>query len=114
MYEFLLQMAFVGSLAVMAFIAARALPRVLVEGETEPSVYTAFTAWLNRLPLHHVDERINTFLFKFLKHSRVFIMKIDNRLASHLHRVKKNGEQASHPPVQEMIDHVHGDVSDKI
>lgn len=105
-------MAFVGSLAVMAFIAARALPRVAVEGEVEPSIYTAFTAWLNRLPLHHVDERINIFLFKFLKRSRVFVMKLDNRLVRHLDRVKKNGEQdTSH--VQDMIDHVQGDASNK-
>ncbi len=116
MYTFLLYLVFVGSLAVIAFIAARALPRVSVEGETEPSLYTAFSAWLDRLPLHHVDERINGFLFKFLKRSRVVMMKIDNRLARHLDRVKKNGEKPLHP-VQEMIDHVHRekeDISNKI
>jgi hypothetical protein len=95
-------------LAVMAFIAARALPRVVVEGITEPSIYAAFTAWLNRLPLHHVDERINVFLFKFLKRSRVFVMKLDNRLMRYLDRVKKSGEQGN-THVQDMIDHVQGE-----
>ena len=108
-------MTFVTGLAVMTFIVLRSLPRVTTDGEAEPSLSAWFSEWINRLPLHHVDERINGFLFKFLRRSRVFILKIDNRLVRHLDRVKKNGEQAAANPVQEMIDHVQGekDISDK-
>ncbi len=109
MYAFLLQMAFVTGLAVMTFILLRSLPRVTTEGEAEPSLAAWFSGWLNRLPLHHVDERINGFLFKFLKRSRVFVLKLDNRLARQLDHVKKNGEQATASSVQEMIDHVQGE-----
>lgn len=110
MYAFLLQLIFTGSLAIIAFIAVRALPRVSTEGDVEPSLYTAFAAWLDRLPLHHVDTRINEFLFKLLKRSRVVIMKLDNRLMRSLDRVKKTGPHATtHLPVQEMIDHVQGE-----
>ncbi len=94
----------------MAFILLRSLPRVTVEeDEAEPSLAARFSGWLNRLPLHHVDERINGLLFKFLKRARVFVLKVDNRLASHLAHVKKSGEQAAASPVQEMIDHVQGE-----
>lgn len=116
MYAFLLQMTFVTSLAVITFILLRSLPRVATE-EAEPSLAARFSDFLNRLPLHHIDERINTFLFKLLKRSRVFVLKIDNRLSRHLDHVKKTGAGASHPPVQDMIDHVQGekgDISDKI
>ena len=108
MYAFLLQMTFVTSLAVMTFILLRSLPRVATE-EAEPSLAAWFGDWIDRLPLHHIDERINGFLFKFLKRSRVFVLKLDNRLSRHLDRVKKSGEQSAHPSVQEMIDHVHGE-----
>lgn len=106
-------MTFFTGLAVMTFILLRSLPRVTTEGEAEPSLIAWFSEWLNRLPLHHVDERINGFLFKCLKRSRVFVLKLDNRLARQLDHVKKNGEQAVASPVQEMIDHVQGDASDR-
>lgn len=109
MYAFLLQMTFVAGLAVMTFIVLRSLPRVSVEDETEPSLATWFGDWLNRLPLHHIDERINGFLFKFLRRTRVFMLKLDNRLVRHLDHVKKTGSQVAHPSVQEMIDHVQGE-----
>ena len=109
MYDFLLQISFVMGLAIMAFVLLRALPRVPVEGDIEPSLAARFGDFLNRLPLHHVDERINGFLFKFLRRSRVFILKLDNRLVRQLDRVKKNGEQSAANPVQEMIDHVQGE-----
>ncbi len=108
MYDFLLQLAFVVSLSIMTFVLLRSLPRVPVEGITEPSLAARFGDWLNRLPLHHIDERINGFLFKFLRRSRIFILKLDNRLIRHLDRVKKNGEKPANP-VQEMIDHVQGE-----
>ena len=113
MYAFLLQMTFVTGLAVMTFVFLRSLPRVPAD-DAEPSLAAWFGGWIDRLPLHHIDERINGFLFKFLKRSRVFVLKLDNRLSRHLDRIKKNGEQAAASPVQEMIDHVQGDVSDKI
>ena len=108
MYAFLLQMTFVTGLAVMAFMLLRSLPRVSTE-ETEPSLIAWFGGWLNRLPLPHIDERINGFLFKFLKRARVFVLKLDNRLSRHLDHGKKTGVNASHPPVQDMIDHVQGE-----
>ena len=92
----------------MTFILLRSLPRVATE-EAEPSLAAWFGDWIDRLPLHHIDERINGFLFKFLKRSRVFVLKLDNRLSRHLDRVKKSGEQSAHPSVQEMIDHVQGE-----
>ncbi len=106
MYDFILQTVLVGSLAVMAFLLARALPRV--EPEENPRRFFArLCNWLDSLPLHHLDERLNALLFKFLKRTRVVVMKIDNRLIRHLDRVKKSGEQAAPSDhVQELIDHM--------
>lgn len=109
MYAFLLQLTFITGLAVMTFILLRSLPRVSTEGEVEPSIAARFADFLGRLPLHHVDERINGFLFKFLRRVRIFMLKLDNRLVRQLDRVKKSGEQANASPVQEMIDHVQGE-----
>ena len=108
MYDFILQTVLVASLAVMAFLAARALPRVEPDDEPE-SLFDRMNAWFGKLPLHHLDDRVNGLLFKFLKRVRVIVMKIDNRLIHHLDRVKRSGEQAAPSAhVQELIDHVQG------
>lgn len=94
----------------MAYLFARALPRV--EEATDPKgIYDHIDEWISRLPLHHLDERANSFMFKFLKRARVIVMKIDNRIIRSLERVKKNGEQVS-SPTQELLDHVQGEGKD--
>ena len=106
MYDFILQTVLVGSLAVMAFLAARALPRVEPEENPQP-LYEKLGEWFGRLPLHHLDERANTFLFKFLKRARVIVLKLDNRITRRLEKVRDAGERrAPSVHVQELIDHV--------
>jgi hypothetical protein len=108
MYAFLLQLTFMAGLGIVAFILLRAVPRVPVD-EPEPSFASRFAEFLNRLPLHHVDDRINAFIFKALRRFRVVVLKVDNRLARQIDRVKKSGEEATTNSVQEMIDHVQGE-----
>ena len=112
MYDFILQAILFTSATVMAFLAARALPRVL-PAENPKSVWSHIDEWFGRLPLHHLDDRVNAFLFKFLKRSRVVMMKIDNRLIQHLHKVKSHGDSRVTGHVQEMLDHVQGDKDEK-
>lgn len=107
MYDFTLQLSLISSLTVIVYIMARALPRVNVQ-EEPPTMYDYLDQWADRLPLHHVDERINSFLFKMLKRMRVVVMKMDNHLARYLDRVKKNGEKNAHS-VQELLNEVNSE-----
>lgn len=104
MYNFTLQLFFIGSASVVVYLFTRALPRVADQDEP-PTVYDYFDAWLAKLPLHHVDSRLNALLFKFLKRVRVVVMKIDNYLIRHLARVQQNGKQTTES-VQELFDKV--------
>lgn len=109
MYDFILQLIMIGSLSVIVYLSARALPRLTNEGEL-PTLHEQVGGWLERLPLHHVDDRLNALLYKSLKHLRVIMMKIDNRLMRELTRVKKHGESAqSASPVQELLDEVNNE-----
>lgn len=107
MYDFILQLIMIGSLSVIVYLTARALPRVTDEGEL-PTVHEQVGGWLERLPLHRLDERLNALLYKLLKHVRIIMMKIDNRLTHQLKRVKQHGESAqSASPVQKLLDEVN-------
>lgn len=110
MYDFILQAILFASATVMAFLAARALPRVL-PAENPRSIWSHIDEWFGRLPLHRLDDRVNAFLFKFLKRTRVVVMKIDNRLIRHLDKVKSDTERTGH--VQQMLDHVQGSGDEK-
>lgn len=104
MYDFTLQLFFIGSASLVVYMFVRALPRV-ADIDKPPTIYDYFDAWLAKLPLHHVDSRLNALLFKFLKRVRVIIMKIDNHLIHHLERVRQNGKQTENS-VQELFDKV--------
>jgi len=86
----------------MAFLAARALPRVLPT-ENPKSIWAHIDQWFGRLPLHRLDDWVNAFLFKFLKRMRVVTMKM-----RHLHKVKLHTDNRA-IGVQEMLDHVQGE-----
>lgn len=105
MYDFTLQLIFIGSASIVVYMFVRALPRV-ADIDEPPTIYDYFDAWLAKLPLHHVDSRLNALLFKFLKRMRVIVMKIDNHLMHQLNRVKQNGEFGA-SPVQKLLDEMN-------
>lgn len=109
MYDFLLQLFFISSLAVIVYLMARALPRV-ANGETPRAFYDQLERWLEKLPVHKLDEKLNNYFFKFLKKTRVIVMKMDNRIVHSLNRIKKNGENGNgNGSVRDLINQVNDD-----
>ncbi len=109
MYNFTLQMVFMGSLATIAFMFARALPRV-EEEESSPSLFDYIESAAKRLPLHKLDDRVHSFAFKALKRMRVVTMRIDNRIIGYLERMKRWGDEQQAPaPAQSLLDSVQNE-----
>lgn len=71
---------------------ARALPRVASYNDDPINFYDYFERWLDKLPVHKLDERLNASLSKFLRKIRVVVMKVDNKLVHNLTKLRKNGE----------------------
>ena len=98
MYDFILNLIFFGSLGIILFLLARALPR-LTENGTESHPVGAFDRFVSRLPLKEVDARLNGYVEKFLRKAKVFILRFDNSLNERLERLRrtngKSGEQTS-------------------
>ena len=88
MYDFLLQIILFGSLGVILYLMARAVPRVTDAGEpTHDS--GRFDRLLSRLPLREIDARLNGYLEKFLRRIKVFIMRFNNVVDSKLNKLRK-------------------------
>lgn len=107
MYDFVLQIAFMGSLATVAVIFARALPRIEPEEGESPTLFDFIERAARRVPLAQLDNQAHSFAFKALKRTRVIMMKIDNRIMKLLERMKRYGErQEMSSPVQQLLDSV--------
>lgn len=86
--DFILQLILFGSLGVIAYIVARAIPR-LDDGENQDIKFVkSFMAYI---PTHKLDLALASFLEKTLRKARVAVLRIDNSLMGYLGRVKSNG-----------------------
>ena len=108
MYDFLLQFSFIAGLAIIVYLMARALPRV-ANGETPKNFYDYLEYWLDKLPTHKLDQRLNQYLFKFLKKTRVVVMRMDNKITDSLNRIKRNGENGNGNSVKDLINKANDD-----
>lgn len=91
MYNFILQIIVFASLGSIIYLLARAVPRVTDEAApTRPANF--FDKLMAKLPMEKIDQDINSFLAKFLRKSKVIILKIDNFINHRLGKLsKKNG-----------------------
>ncbi|MDI6734162.1 MAG: hypothetical protein QMD50_01565 [Patescibacteria group bacterium] len=87
MFKFILQIIIMFSLGAIAYILARAMPRVNDLEAPPPSALK--THWFMGY-LEKADEWLLTFLEKLLRRFRVFILRLDNNLTKKLHRFKKD------------------------
>ena len=91
MYDFILQTSIIFSLGVIIYLIARGVPRVSQTGM--PLVNQgAFDRFVSKLPLARIDAAMNSFLEKFLRKSKVLVMKIDNLINGWINKVRKPAE----------------------
>lgn len=98
MYNFILQTIVMVSLGVIVYVVARALPRIDEAATKAPPRQNYFDLMMKRLRIEKADAFVNMLLEKLLRKSRVFIMKLDNFLNTHLKSLKprdtsRNGER---------------------
>ena len=84
-------------LGTMIYLVARALPRIGDELQETPTKIDRLFA---SIPLHKADAFLNNFLEKFLRKTKLFLMKLDNYVGGYLDQIKKingngkkNGEE---------------------
>jgi hypothetical protein len=96
MYNFILQIAVVVSLGVIIYFLARAVERTseMPQVNREPNQFDKLIA---QLPLAKIDSALNTFFGKFLRKSKVVVMKVDNLLNEYINKLRKNGSSNDAP-----------------
>lgn len=89
MFQFILTTILMASLGTMLYLMARALPRMEEEASDKQN-------FLDRLSSSEIPEKIdaafNSFLFKFLRKSKVILLKIENFINEKLKKISHNGD----------------------
>jgi len=83
--EFIFTTILMVCLGMVLYITVRALPRI----EEVPSDEKGFfDRWAHSEMPERIDAAFNSFMLKFLRKVKVFILKFDNMLAKYLQKVK--------------------------
>ncbi len=87
MIEFIFSLILMLCLGAVLYIMVRALPRLeeAPEGEGTKSV---FARWAHSEFPEKIDAAFNSFVLKFLRRAKVFVLKIDNSIAKSLRKVQ--------------------------
>lgn len=83
MYELILQLVLMLSLAVVVYLMAIAIPRVEEKGVKNNNNGST------SLPLEQLDNFLNSVKDKLLRRLKVFVMKADNLISRHLNNKKE-------------------------
>lgn len=96
MFQFIVTNIFVISLGIILYVAVRTLPRIEESGI--PEKRNAWEKWLASGVPERVDRVLNSFLAKFLRKLKVFLLRADNAVTTQLKKVKSDGNGAQAKP----------------
>lgn len=88
MYDFIVHIVLVTSLAVMIYLLARALPRVVDDQGTVASGF--FDRLVDRLPLQRIDIMLSEFFIKMLRKVKILVLKLDNTINHYIDQIRKH------------------------
>jgi len=114
MFSLIVQIALMASLAVIVYMLARALPRV-VEESVEQEPQNAMDRFVRRIPLEKLDIAIQNFFINLLRKTRLLVSKFDNLLNEYIRSLKKTSiAQSGQESIKEKLDLlVNGDEEEK-
>ena len=87
MYDFIVQISAVISLAIIVYMLARALPRLQSNGTVAPQ--NSLDRFIAKLPLAKIDETLHLFFERILRKAKIVVMKADHFISGYLGRMKQ-------------------------
>lgn len=95
MYNFILQILIMSSLAVMIYLLARRVPQIIDTVSEESLILRERSLWgrvdrfISKFPMEKIDFTLSQFLEKIIRKMKLLLMRIDNYLSRHLEKFKK-------------------------
>jgi hypothetical protein len=98
MFSFVFSTILMLSIGMLLYLVARALPRVEEEPHGKPNILDRWAA--SEIP-EKVDATFNAYLAKFLRKTKVVLLKVDNSLTARLKKMtpSENGGLTGKPKI---------------
>ena len=87
MFQFIVIDIFMIAVGVVLYLIVRALPRI-DEGHGPHFKTTVLEHWLTSEMPERIDRVLNSFLGKFIRRTKIVLMKVDNVLTNRLKKIK--------------------------
>ncbi len=88
MVLFIFTLLLMFSLSALLYLMVRALPRIVDEPAAEQR--GLLDRWAHSEIPEKVDAWFNEFLLKFLRKFKVFVLKLDNTISTHLRKIHRH------------------------
>ncbi len=97
-FQFFLTNIFMISIGMILYLAARTLPRIELDPETDKK--GLFEKWITSEVPEKIDAMLNGFLFKTFKRMRVMLLRFDNSLGEHIKKMNPDTKaKGKHAPL---------------
>lgn len=98
MFQFIVTNIFMISLGTILYVTVRTLPRIEEGGAPERK--GILERWIASEIPEKLDAAFNSFLAKFLRKLKVWLLKVDNFISEHLKKIKpENGNGKTKPAI---------------
>ena len=97
MFQFIVTNILMLSLGTVLYIVVRTLPRIQDDGTTEKK--GVLERWIASEIPEKIDRALNGFLFKFLRKTKVILLKADNSVSEQLKKIKPEGANGKTPAI---------------
>jgi len=112
MLELILYLILMTSVAALAVVFSRGIPRI--EDEKEESFVVRLDKWIASLPFSKADVFLKNSSYKVLRKLRVFLMKVDNFIDDFLEKTKDiNGGNGRGIKIEDLVEKVAEDKEEK-
>ncbi|HEY4497104.1 MAG TPA: hypothetical protein VI432_03080 [Candidatus Paceibacterota bacterium] len=88
MYNLILQIIFMGSLGVIVYLFAIAVPRM--QDSSDEGRSGLISRFFSKLPLHRVDTALKSYKDKTLRRLKVLILRADNAVSKRINSQDKD------------------------
>ena len=96
-FPFVLSNILLVSVGVVLYVMARTLPRIEENGSEDKK--GMLERWIASEIPEKFDAALNSFLFKFLRKTKVAVLKVDNSISNRLQKMKPENGVNRTPPL---------------
>ena len=117
MYNFILQICLMVGLGGIVYLIARGIPRIddTLREEPKNKIDHKIDHWFSKIPIEKFDVALSNFLEKFLRRTRIGLLRMDNFLVKHLNKVKTTNQTNNKKPdlISALVSEKNGETAEE-